>query len=103
MKNFLLQFKKKGIRTPTVIDPHRHWIILLRIFLLCFLVLIIVNFYLLYEIKTEKIFQVKPTIVDTTLLINEKALKNVTEAFSQKAQKENEIKINLSVYKDPSL
>ena len=107
MKNLLSKikniFKKKSVEGPRAINPHKHWIILLSIFFVIIAVLILFSLYLLYQIKNDQIFQVPPTLQENNKLIREDLLKDVTESFDQKAQKESEIKTNPHSYRDPSL
>lgn len=84
-------------------DPHWHWIIILRLFSLVVLCLIAFSFYLLYEIKNEQAFQVTTTTIAPQNLIKDKTLQSVTESFVKKAEEEKTLQDNPKVYADPSL
>lgn len=107
MKNPLLKikgiFKKNNLEVASSINPHKHWVILLWFFFGVVIVLIMFSLFLLYQIKNDQIFQVAPTVLENNQKIKEDLLKNVTDSFNQKAQKESDLKINTPVYKDPSL
>lgn len=85
------------------INPHNHWRNLLRIFFVIIILLILFSFYVLYKIKNQQIFQIKPKSTDSVILVNEKLLEKVTESFNYKLIKEKEIKDGSKTYKDPSL
>ncbi len=93
MIKFLEKFKKKSsaIHTSEKINPHKHWMILTRVFLVVVLLLIVFSLYLLYQIKNEQIFQVDPTNTEKPGLLKEDLLKKVTDSFKQKALKEREL------------
>lgn len=107
MKNPLLKikgiFKKNNLEVASSINPHKHWVILLWFFFGVVIVLIMFSLFLLYQIKNDQIFQVAPTVLENNQKIKEDLLKNVTDSFNQKAEKESELKTNAPVYKDPSL
>lgn len=94
MTTFLEKFKSKNkpIHISSRINPHKHWKLLLRVFLITVLVLIVLSLYLLYQIKNEQIFKVKSVPVGQKNLLKEGLLKSVTESFDQKAKKEAELK-----------
>jgi len=85
------------------INPHKHWRNLLYIFFVIIIILVLFSFYILYKIKNQEIFQIKPKPTDSTLLINEKLLEKVTESFNQKLIKEKEARDGVKIYKDPSI
>ncbi|MEK7585716.1 MAG: hypothetical protein AAB477_00560 [Patescibacteria group bacterium] len=107
MKNILDKIKNiftsKKRLTSSVVDPHKHWTMLLWIFLALVTLLIVFSFYLLYEVKNEQIFQVTPTIEDNSIKLKETLLNEVTESFNQKNKKEAELKANPPSFKDPSI
>jgi len=105
MIKFLTKLKSQSniIHVSTKIDPHKHWIVLLRVFSIIVLILIVFSLYLLYQIKNEQIFQFKPISEGQSNLLNENLLKNVTDSFNQKAKKEAELKGKVQSFTDPSL
>jgi hypothetical protein len=109
MKNFLTKikdsFKKKNIKakTKSPINPHRHWVLILRTFFIIVTLLIIFSLYLLYQIKSDRVFQATPVSKGNSSLIKESLLKSVTEYFDSKSQKEKALKANPPSYGDPSL
>lgn len=107
MNNFFAKFKikpkQKTLQGPSIINPHKHWGILLSIFSVIIFCLIVFSLYLLYQIKNDQIFQVVPTEQENSRFIKEDLLKSVTESFDQKSKKENELKNNPLSYPDPSL
>jgi len=105
MKNILIKINNqiKIISNFFKINPHKHWSLLLYIFLILAFLLILFSFYLLYEIKNEQIFQVTIGQKQNTILLNEKLLRNTTELYEQKASKVSNAKNSTSLYSDPSL
>jgi hypothetical protein len=95
--------KKKDSQGPNAINPHKHWIKLLYGFFIIVACLVLFSLYLLYQIKNDHIFQVKPTLEKNNTLLKEDLLKKVNDSFDQKAQKESELKTNPPSYPDPSL
>lgn len=104
MQTYILKFKKfiKFFLKRKKINPHDHWKILLRIFLVLVGVLILFSLYLLFQIKNEQIFQIEVKHDDGTVLINQTLLKKVTESFDQKKALEKDIEEGKRVYEDPS-
>lgn len=105
MENFTRKiknlFKKKNIQGPEIINPHKHWIIILWVFFVVIVILIIFSFFMLFKIKNAQLFQVSPTVQDNNNLIREDLLKNVAESFNTKAAKEKELITSPSKYSDP--
>jgi uncharacterized membrane protein len=95
--------KSGGFHASHVLNPHKHWKVLLSIFSLITLLLVVFSFYLLYKIKNEQIFRANPTSSEGGVVIKEKLIKSVTDTFDQKTTKENSIKSNPPMYLDPSL
>lgn len=104
MNTFLIKIKNlpRVVHNFFKINPHRHWMVLLYIFFGLVLFLILFSFYLLYEIKTEQIFQVS-VIQEKISLLKEDLLEKTIESFDNKAKREVDIKNNPPVYSDPSL
>ena len=105
MNNFSLKGKKiiKEINGFFRINPHKHWIFLLYVFLVFVSILILFSFYLLYKIQTEQVFQSETKNTDTQSLLKENLLKQVTSFQDQKYQKIINIDSSRHIYKDPSL
>jgi type II secretory pathway component PulC len=95
--------KIKIITSFNKIKPHEHWEYLINIFFIIIFILILLSFYLMYQIKNQQIYQVNPTTKDETVLINEKILNKVKTIFDNKLIVEKEIKDGLKSYPDPSL
>ena len=95
--------KSGGFHTSRVLNPHKHWKVLLGIFSLVAFLLVVFSFYLLYKIKTEQIFRAVPASNAGVTILKEKLIKSVTETFDQRALKEKSIKSTPSPYSDPSL
>ena len=99
-KNSLKQDKfKKHLLT----NPHKHWVIILKVCFAMILGLIAFNLYLLYKIKNEQIFQVTKVPEQNINPIKEKLLNSVNASFDNKENKIIELKKNPPSYPDPSL
>lgn len=98
-----IKLPKKNLQESNIINPHKHWGILLKVFFIVVLCLIIFSLYLLYQIKNDHIFQVNPTIEENNSSIKEELLKKVNDSFDKKAQKESELKANPPSFSDPSI
>jgi hypothetical protein len=83
-------------------NPHRYWMLLLRIFFGIFVCLTIGSFYLLHQIKIGEIFQVNQAS-DTANAINQDLLQSVTASLDQKAQAQSQLKASPAAYPDPGL
>lgn len=105
MIKFLTKFKEQSsmIHVSSKINPHKHWMVLIKVFFVIVFLLIVFSLYLLYQIKNEQIFQAKPVSGGQSSLLKENLLKSVTDSFNQKAKKEAELKGNIQPYSDPSL
>ena len=107
MNKFLAKFKikkqPKSLKVSNMVNPHHHWMLLLGTFLFVTSLLIVFSLYLLYQIKNEQIFKVKPVTTQEVSAIKEKLLNAVTEFFDLKAAKEKGIRSNTATYEDPSL
>lgn len=95
--------RKSGFHASKVLNPHKHWRVLLWVFSGVVILLIAFSLYLLYQIKNEYIFQVTTSSNETPILLKEKLMKNVIEVFELKADKENSLKLNPPSYIDPSI
>ena len=105
MKDFFkkIENKIKGLHKSRLINPHIHWAMLVRLFLLLSLLLIAFGFFLLYQIRSAQIFQVVPSVTENPpSLIKEKLLENITEAFKNKEIRTGEIRSGQILFSDPS-
>jgi len=104
MNDFLSKLKphRNILHKTKNINPHKHWVVLLKVFFIVSVISIILNLLLSYLIKKEKIFQTQSVISKPPSLLKEKLLNDVTESFNQKEVKSNEFK-TVKVFKDPSL
>ena len=105
MHTFLIKINNlmKSVHDFFKINPHKHWVILVRLFLSLVLILILLSFYLLYQIKNEKIFQVKTDQKTSGTLLKDDLLKNTTDFFDTRAVNTDKINNAPSPYKDPSI
>lgn len=87
----------------TILNPHGHWKMLLGAFSLLMAGLIILSLYLLFQIRNEQTFQVKPTSAEKPTLLKEDTLTAVMNSFEQKAKIEADIAQTHPAYRDPSL
>lgn len=102
--NFTIGNKSsEGKHILSVINPHRHWLMLIRIFFGIAVLLIIFSFYLLYKIKNEQMFQVTQAQIENKSLIKEDLLNKVTKLFDDKAIKMRELETSPNLYIDPGL
>lgn len=85
------------------INPHRHWKILLYIFLIFISILIIFSIYLLYKINNETVFQNKNIENIDRVLLKEALLKKTLNNYEVKVNKETDIKNDKILYIDPSV
>jgi hypothetical protein len=85
-----------------LINPHKYWMMAVRVFLGLLFILIILSFYLLNQIKKEEIFQTTAIQPEKKSLIREKQLETITKAFDQKAETMAELKAKPTIYSDPS-
>jgi hypothetical protein len=100
IKKYLNQHKNFNDK---VIDPSRHWTILLSIFFVFVLCLIAFSVYLLIEIRNDTFLQAEPVKETNQVSINKELIDKVTKYFDDKAQKTAEIKASAEVIHDPSL
>lgn len=97
---------KSNISSPkkkAIINPHKHWIMIVKIFFAFFFLLLIFSLYLLYEIKNEKVFYVNTTIKPTQALLKDKLLEDISNSFEEKSKKSIDIKNNSIIFGDPSI
>jgi hypothetical protein len=104
MNNFLLKFKSisKSINNFFKINPHKHWMFLLYIFFVLIGVLILSSLFLLYQIKNDRIFQVKLDQIGNKTLLKEDILKTVRDDSTYKSKTAETIINTPFPYKDPS-
>jgi hypothetical protein len=96
------KIKSKYLEGQDFIDPHKHWKILLKVFLTISLLLIIFSIYILFEIKNDQMFTLKPGDRTSSQLIRQDLLDEVSKSFTEKEKKTNEIKAGNTVFVDPS-
>lgn len=104
MNDYLNKIKDKikNLISFNKIKPHEHWKYLVNIFFVLIFLLILISFYLMYQIKNQQIYQVNPTSSQETVLVNEKLLEKVKKSYLDKSLIQDEIKNGLRSYKDPS-
>lgn len=105
MNDFFNKTRNKIIKFISFdeINPHEHWKYLINIFFILIFILILLSFYLMYQIKNQQIYQVIPTEEEKVVTVNEKLLEEVKQSFADKSIIQNETKEGLKSYKDPSL
>lgn len=95
--------KSPNFRKHDTLNPHTHWKKLLTLFLFLMIGLIMFSLYLLYQIRTEQTFEVRPTNQDKPTLLKEDMLKDTLDSFTTKAKKQEEILRTTPTYRDPSI
>ncbi|MFA6355185.1 MAG: hypothetical protein WCW65_02045 [Candidatus Paceibacterota bacterium] len=80
------------------INPHKHWNAFLYFFFILVSFSILFSIYLLYQIKSENIFQVKAKEQAGPVLLNESLLKSTLNLQEKKANEVLKIKNNTSLY-----
>lgn len=105
MNNFLIKINKikKSVHDFFKVSPHKHWTVLMVLFLSLIFILILLSLYFLYEIKNEKIFQIKTDQKPKQTLLKEKLLKNTTEFYDDRAKNTEDINSKGIPYKDPGI
>jgi hypothetical protein len=100
LSNFKNQFKRFRLFIDNM-NPHMQWMALLRFFFVVCFCLIAASFYLLYQIKSEQIFQIKKASVSTNT-VNQTLYQTVTKALQARLQAQNAVRTSADVA-DPSL
>ena len=102
MDNLFLKIRNnvKDLHKSRLINPKRHWNLLIKLFLLIAVVLIFLGFYSLYIIRNEHFSQVSTSINTLPPMVKDKLLKNITDAFNNK--KIQAEKAKATVFDDPS-
>lgn len=103
LKKIKIYFQKKPISKKKGFNPHKYWKILLTTFFSIIGLLILFSFYLFYQIKNDKIFQVETNEAKNEILLNEKLINKIEKDFEFKREKIEEIEKNKVFLKDPSL
>lgn len=100
MLEFLLKIKNKlkSLNSFENINPHKHWNVLVFLYMIILSILVILSIYFLSQIKNQQIFQTVDIKKESPKSVNEKLLKNITEYFDNK-NKEGVF----TSYEDPSL
>ena len=96
-------FSKQKSFSKKHINPHKHWVIILSVFMVSVLLLIVFSLFLLYEIKNDKFFQGAKKETVNTNTINKTLFDRVTKDFDNKSQMTEGLKTNPPVLPDPSL
>jgi cell shape-determining protein MreC len=86
-----------------VINPNKHWAILLSLFSFTLICLIIFSLYLLIRIRNDNFLQTAPVKKVDPNSLNEKLFSKVINYFDEKTQKAEELKSTTEVIHDPSL
>jgi len=104
MDNLILKTKNdlKKIKKNFFINPHLHWIYLLRFFIFISIILILFAFYLFYRIKTDKVFVIDNVEPNKKVILKENLLKNIEDMFLNKENNLTKIKNGEIFFKDPS-
>lgn len=84
-------------------NPHKDWIVILKVCSIMVLSLVVFNLYLLYQIKNEQVFQVTQASEIKSNPIKEKLLNTIKDSFDKKEKKITDIKATPVSYPDPSL
>ncbi len=102
LSDYFKKFTQKT-QSKAVINPHRHWTILLWIFAGVSVGLIVFSLYLFIQIKNDQVFQVSLSPSTSSNVLKEDLLTNVMKYFEQKEMRQTELENNPPVYTDPSL
>ncbi|MCX6755790.1 MAG: hypothetical protein NTX85_00390 [Candidatus Nomurabacteria bacterium] len=106
MEKYNLEFKKFfSKREVKVFNPHVHWMMLVRLFSVLFILAVIASVYFFNQIKDEKIFREKNVSTPENNLItrNQKLLDKVSDYFSEKETKMNSLKKEGINLEDPRI
>ena len=106
MEKYNLNFKKFfNKRELKVFNPHFHWMILIRLFSILFILSVIASVYFFNQIKDEKIFREKNinTTENSLITRNQKLLDKVSDYFSEKENKMNSLKKDGVILEDPRI
>jgi hypothetical protein len=99
MKNTFLSKTKteaKSIHLENTINPHRQWIILLRIFLASVIAMIIFSFYILDWLQTGSFFSISGGHKEE--ILNQELLKQTNDSFVVKEGVQKQLKEKPLVY-----
>jgi len=105
MNNIQLKIKsffKKFVNFFNV-DSRKHWAFLLYVFFTLATVLILFSLYLLYQIKNDKIFQVKIEQEAKKDILQDDLLKKTTNESNRKNNNILDLENKPFPYKDPSI
>ncbi len=104
MNNLFSKVKNniKDLHKARLINPHKHWDLLVKFFLILSFILIIFNFYFLYTIRNEQSSQSATDISSRPNLVKENLLENITKAFNNKKIQSIKIKNTNTVFSNVS-
>jgi len=107
MEKFINKIKKYFNRhknfNPKIINPNKHWTIILFSFFILTLSLIVFSLYLLIQIKNDNFLQKDQPKNSNQNSMDEELFNRVVKYFENKAQKTEEIKSSAVSIHDPSL
>ncbi len=105
MNDFFTKIKNKATKFISFdeLNLHEHWRYLINIFFALVFLLILLSFYLMYQIKNQQIYQVVPIEDEEVVTVNEKLLEEVRQSFADKLLIQKETKEGIKSYQDPSL
>ena len=105
MNSFLEKFKKPKdpLHVSKIINPHRHWILIVHTFFVLSFILIVGSFYLLYKIENEQFVQVIDLPSSQKTLLKDGLLKSITENMQIKISHTQNLISKPVLFKDPSI
>jgi len=105
MNTFFSHSISKQIRSHIVkrTNPHHHWNILLSVFVCIGCALFVFSLYLLFQIKNDTVFREGAVAPTETPSVDMNTLKKVTNIFDSKKARHESIKMNPTVFSDPSM
>ncbi len=105
MNTFFSHSLSKQIRSHIVkrTNPHHHWNILLSVFACVGCALFVFSLYLLFQIKNDTVFREGTVAPTETQSVDVNILEKVTNIFDFKKTRHESVKINPTVFSDPSI
>jgi hypothetical protein len=104
MHNFLEKFKHSNIpiHATKEVNPHRHWVILLKVFFVGLSVLVFGSIYLLYQIENEQFVPSVSVSKQQETVLKESLISSVSVIMKNKMEFTMELDAHPLAYPDPS-
>lgn len=98
--------KNKNILNPSKlsfrVDPHKHWKLLLKIFMALSIILVSFGLYIFYQINQEQIFRVETIEPTKGNTLKEKLLEEIIISFEEKNVNRSIVEDGKADFIDPS-